>query len=222
MAASLGRERAEPWPQSGPLLPGLQSQARRQPWAAARTGLSPCPRQRTWGSPGTPEPPCTHCCTGTGSRWSPGTVMLPPPHPMGAVGSAPCPPTASGLHKGFTVQLGDLRPVTQTSQAWETSAAAPRASGRGLSCWPSGRLWEVTSRMGWARVEWGWGRGRGKGQAGWPWGKAWSEPSGSQCPFQGHQRLLQVDRCEPPGQPRLPRDALSLGTGKLQSQSRET
>lgn len=54
----------------------------------------------------------------------------PPPTPTGAADSAPCPPVALGFNKGFSVQLGDLTPATQMSQPWETSAAAPRASGR--------------------------------------------------------------------------------------------
>lgn len=176
--------------------------------------MSLCPRQRAWWSPCTPGPPCTHCCTETGSRWSPGTIAPHAPNPTGAVDSAPCPPAASGFSKGFSVQLGDLTPPTQTSQTCKTSAAWPRAE--------VSQLLALREALGSHQRD-GLGRGGVGGGAGAeemarprrPWGEMWPEPSGSQGPFQWGRRLLPVDGYGPPGQPPLPGDALSPRTGTL-------
>lgn len=162
-----GGSAPEPWPQPGPLLPGLQSQARRQPWAAARTVLSLCPRQRAWWSPCTPGPPCTHCCTETGSRWSPGTITPHTPNPTGAVDSALCPPAASGFSKGFSVQLGDLTPPTQTSlrpARPQQQLLGPRAEVSQLLALREALGSHQLDGLGRGGVG-GWGRGQGNGQA---------------------------------------------------------
>lgn len=91
-----------------------------------------------------------------GEQVEPRYHRAPRPQPHGSRRLSPLPTRGLRVQQGLQCAAGG--PHTSHANVSDLQDLSSISSGlgpRSLSCWHSGRLWEVTSGMGWAEVEWG-------------------------------------------------------------------